>query len=300
MRTILFVLLIAALIIPFASAEYEITAEPLGGGTLILIPGNPTNLTQDYTATGEAVQRISIDIPTGTTVDYTLWYGNGSTVSGYMKYEPAVVGTCGYTGPIANPCQLSEVSLGGDTSSVNYVGLQEVGRIDIIGYAKDKSTTPYTQGFLVYDSTYGYHSSGDAMAFYAAQGVIYKYSLSSNKPLTGIALYVAPRDKVEKAAITSILDAIDEYVQFARKITEFVMDFMESMLRWTIFFFNNLDLIIASYMTATMAFAARNSRGNLEKFFRQWISDQVALVRFLIEIVYALVNIPATIRRIFP
>ena len=150
---LLAVLLLGGMIVSPASAyNYMITAEPLEG-TFVDIPGQVYNASVDLSPEGMAAQRIVVDIPTGTSVNFTLWYGSGASVSGWMQYNPSEDCTGWFAGEY---CQYTGVAIDSDAQGYNYRGLQEIGRIDIVGYARDDSdeNNPIP-GFIVYDSVFG-------------------------------------------------------------------------------------------------------------------------------------------------
>ncbi|MCJ7696867.1 MAG: hypothetical protein MUO73_00850, partial [Thermoplasmata archaeon] len=78
-------LILAGMIISPVCARYEISPQPLSGD-MITTPGKVTDLTVDVYTEGKAFHKISVDLGTGTSVNFTLWYGNGATVSGWMSY----------------------------------------------------------------------------------------------------------------------------------------------------------------------------------------------------------------------
>lgn len=291
-RWLLLSLLLFVLLIVPASATYEITAEPLGGA-LHSAGSKITSFTTDVSAEGNAIQRISIDVPSGATVDFTLWYANGSTVTGHMTYEPST--NC-VGGGLLNTCQHSEVSIGGDTQGYSYVGTAVIGRIDIVGYARNWSAdkTTYTTGFIVYDSVFGV-SERRAMAYYPvasiSDNVIYKFQISSNKPVS-VAWYTNTRQNVGQAASTNILEALGKFAAFLAQMAGRIYDFLVSLIGWIKFFFiDHLFLTLALYIAISMCFAARGARGKIPKFFRTFIGDQVKLVKFIIELFRVFVEI---------
>jgi len=261
-------LLVALLISPVMGNNITITAEPLGGSLNPIIGGQSDYTVDVSMLQRNAIQRISIDVPTGTHLDYTVWYGNGSTLTGHMIYNPAP-GMCGLS-PL---CQYSEVSIGSSTASHNYVGIQEMGRIDIIGYGRDE-TVPAApvRVFIIYDSTGGLHIPGDAMAFEPVpSGVIYKFHISSNKPITGGGYYTNTKDNVEAASNKSLLDVINDWLTLINQIKDGVIQIFWFFYEGFFFFWDNIFLILILYITITGAIAANQSKDIFQaigKFFR--------------------------------
>ena len=280
--------LVGMIVSPVCALGYEITAEPLGG-VIHLVPGRPTNLSVDVSPQGDAIQRITIDIPTGTVLNFTLWYGNSSTVDGWMEYTNDGFFT-----------QHSEVAIGGDIQGYSYWGIQEMGRIDIIGYARNwTSETEYTSGIMVYDAL---RISTQYLAYHPVSGLtsiaIYKFEFTSTKPVV-VNYYTNTRANVEKAARTTLFEAINEWVQFAIQIASFIMDTAIALFYWLKFFFwDNLGMTVALYISITMAYSA-NTAKDIFTFFRKFFNDQKKLFEFILSLWTTLINLIAQFRSIF-
>jgi len=266
-------LVLGMIVSPVCALGYEITAEPLGG-QIHLVEGKVSNLSIDVSAKGDAVQRIAVDVGTGTTVNFTLWYGNGATVSGWMEYT-----NDGFFQ------QHSEVAIDTDIQGYDYIGLQEIGRIDIVGYARNwTSNTQYTTGFIVYDSVFGV-SERRAMAYYPvaalSDNVIYKFQLTSSKPVA-VAYYTNTRENVGKASTLTPIEVGNEWISLALKYSGSVLAFIAGVF-WILkfFFIDNLLLIIALWISVSMAYAAISS-ANIFIFYKKFFGLQRALVDFII------------------
>jgi fermentation-respiration switch protein FrsA (DUF1100 family) len=285
-------LLVGGMIVsPVCALGYEITAEPLGG-QINALQGQVTSAVVDVSPDGDAVQRISVDVPTGTTVNFTLYYGSGSTVSGWMTYNN--------TGSFL---QYSEVAIDSDVHGYEYVGIQEIGRIDIVGYARNwTSDTEYTTGFIVYDSVFGI-SERKAMAYYpvssVSDNVIYKFEITSNNPVA-VAYYTNTRANVGKAAVNTPLQAVNEWVTFAISIGGALFGFVIGLFGLIKFFFiDNLLLIIALWISVTMAYSAITSGGNVFRFYTKFFRYQRALLDFMVQLWNTLIQIISSFRGIF-
>jgi hypothetical protein len=281
------ILLLLLVVVP-TSAAYEITAEPLGGEVVPF--GLANSLTYDASPDGKAIQRYTFDLPTGTTINFTLWYGSGETVSGWMVYHNA-----------GSFRQHTEVSIGGVVSGYDYTGLQEIGRIDIIGYARNKTgDDSYENGLIVYDSVFGL-SDMKAVAFYpvgSSVSTIYKISWTSNNKLYSNA-YVNTRSAVSSAASKSVIDVISEWVTFAVGMAGTIKDICFSIFYWLkFFFFDNLGMTVALYLSISLAYTACTSR-NIFGFFKKFLNDQRKLFEFILSLWTFLINLIATFRSIF-
>lgn len=281
--------LLIALALPVSAVV--VTAEPIGTTLETLTEKGITVFSYDASPEGNAIQRMGIDVPTGTTVSYTLTYGSGSTASGTLHY---------YNDGFFQ--QTSDISLEGESSSYTYVGLQEIGRFYVSGYGRNE-TTPgvWEKGFLVFGSTAGISTISNDFVFLPVSGdpVIYKIDITSNNPVD-VAIYYAPRADVAAAAEKSFLDVVNEWVQFATGIATTIYDVVTSAFRWIKFFFiDNLGMTISLYIAGSLAIAARRSRGNPITVLRQFFRDQKNLFEFIMSLWERLVNIVATFRGIF-
>jgi hypothetical protein len=128
-----------------------------------------------------------------------------------------------------------------------------MGRIDIVGYGRNDDNQERL--FIVYDSSFGLHITGDAMAYtpVPGQNVIYKFTLSSNKPMTSANYYTNTRDNVQKASDTSVLDAISEFANLLIQIKDSVIEIFWFGYGLAIFLWDNIYLIIALYFALTGA-----------------------------------------------
>jgi len=280
MKRLLFILLLMAMIIlPASAGNITITAEPLGG-SLNILPSHQYSYSVDVSQLQRnAIQRITVDVPTGSEIDYTVWYGNGSSLSGQMIYQPAP-GMCGIS-PI---CQYSSVSIGASTGSHYYVGLQEIGRIDIIGYGRDETIESAPQRvFIVYDSSFGLHIPGDAMAYtpVPGTGVIYKFEVTSNKQITSLNYYTNTRANVQKASDTSVLDVLVEWGNLLIAIKDSVLEIFWFGYNLAIFLWDNLYLIIALYFAITGAMCV-NGQKSIFRAMQKWFKMQQALLQFIL------------------
>ena len=285
-----YLIVLGMIVSPVFAGSYEITAEPLGG-VLHASPGKVPAYIVDETGYDAAIQRISVDIPTGTIVNFTLWYGNGATVTGWMEYE-----NNGFYQ------QHTEVAIAGDISGYDYIGLQEIGRIDIVGYARNwTSSTEYDTGFIVYDSVFGI-SDRKAMAFYPvtslSDNIIYKFQISATKPVA-VGWYTNTRANVGKAATTTVLEATNEWVSMVLSWVSTIKDFAVETFYWLKFFlWDNLVLTVALYIGITGAIAFNQSKdifAALRKFFQY----QRGLYNFILSMWQALIDIVASFRGIF-
>ena len=105
--------------------------------------------------------------------------------------------------------------------------------MDIIGYARNYTTeTSYTTGIMVYDAL---RISTKYLAYYpVADGSpvsIYKFEYQSTEPVV-VNYYTNTRANVEKAARTTLLEAVNEWVAYALLIGSFVFGLVVALFSW--------------------------------------------------------------------
>jgi len=287
-----FILVGGMIVSPVSALGLELTWIPWGGD-IQRSNGKVTNYSVDVSPDGLAFKRIMFDVPTGTTVDFTLYYGNGTTVTGSCSYN-----NDGFFQ------QYSEVELDGVTKGHSYTGFEEVGRIDIVGYARNWTTdTEYVHGFVIYDTLYSLSlPQPENYVFYEVDSlednVIYRFDMTSNNPVQ-IDYYTDTREKVGEAAVTTPLQAVNEWVNFALMIAKNLLDVVGTLFYWLkFFFFDNLGMTVALYLSITMAYAAATSK-NIFKFFGKFFNDQRKLFEFIIGLWRSLIEIISSFRGIF-
>src|SRR5512137_1659735 len=79
-------LILGGMIVSPVAARFQISPDPLSGD-MISSQGKVSDFMVDVSQDGDAIRKISVDVGTGTTVNFTLTYGNGATVSGWMAYS---------------------------------------------------------------------------------------------------------------------------------------------------------------------------------------------------------------------
>ena len=295
MRIPFLVLLIMVLIAPaLALGNYEITAEPLGGQSVFLGPSS--DLTYDASAIGMAIQRFSADLPSGTTVNYTLTYGSGKTVDGWFQYTHEDTYSCNWlTGSVG--CRYTDVGIGSMSNGYFFVddSMGLFGRLDIIGYAHN--STDKTPGIIVYDTVAGL--SQGAVAFFptgSGAQAIYKIHITSSQPIKYIA-YINTRANVEAAASKSLVDIVSEWITFVEQFAGVAKDFIINFFYWLQFFFiTGWKVVLVLILVVPMAFAAKGSGGNPDKFLTRYFKTMKGFFMFVLLVWAAFVGIIGTVR----
>lgn len=242
------------------------------------------NLTVDELSRGNAIQQINVDLGTGTLVDFTFWYGNGQTVGGTMEYRNST--DCVDWIPFDAFCQYSGVSIGGDSHGYSHRGLAEIGRIDIVAYARNWTTdTTYTTGFLVTDTQFGF-SEGIARAYFmvpnGTNNIIYKFSVIATKPVTVVWL-TNPYDSVQTGVQKNIVETALDWKTTAEIYSSAIFEFLAFLVTFTVLFFvgGNFLLVIVLWFGVTLAYSAISS-GDSFGFYRKFFRLQETFLKFVV------------------
>jgi hypothetical protein len=288
-------LVLVCVIVSPVAATYTITGD---------IPGVPilNEAVKDYytnvrtlsfatNTTGHAINLIHFKVPTGNYVNFTLHYGTGYTVEGSAENHLI---------SIIPPTTAAYIRFNGVTSEYSYWDTNPEYDYNLAGYAREDSTNQ--SGFIVYHAGYGGFDDNLAVFMPVSNigtNLIYAVELSGSTEFD-VDISHAEYASVSQGVSKTAWEAAGDWLNFGLQILTFVYDFVLSLFYWTKFFFvDNLVMTIALYLTLTMAFAARASRGNIAKFLRTWFKDQVGLVRFIFEMWRMLIETIGTIRKWF-
>lgn len=307
MTKYLFVILALLMFVAMpVSAEYIITAEPVAIDRHTF--WSTSNLTYDASLDGDGIQRVMIDAPIGTILGYTLYYSNGTYVSGSCQFNEATDPLLGW-GWVT-----SYVSLGGGYKEYTYYSNTGVGRVYIQGYAKNETSEGvFQKGFIVAGSTGGITTWGnekfsdvffeneDVIFFPVTSpgdGVIYKIVIDSNQPLTAIDVFTNDRNAVANAVSQSWLDMAWQWINFGLKIGQSVLNFATQVYSGLMWLVLNWQLILALYIGITGAYAF-NGTGNIFAKLKRFFKMQVAFYGFVLGLWESFMNLIAQFRSIF-
>jgi hypothetical protein len=293
MKAAIAVLVCLLMISPVSAATYQLSAIPASNQEVKVVTG-VTDYTFDVTST-RAIQQITLDMPSDTTADFTLTYGAENTVSGWGKYLHAGQVCNGITGNAY--CNYNEVSIGGDTKGYNFMGLSEIGHLNIIGYAR--RTDDNTTGIIVYDDVLGLNNPSSSTAYFdtgVATNIIYKIHVVSDKPIK-ITVYTNDRTTLQGTVSSTPSEIFGKWVNFAIGLSSMVWSLLNGLVYWIGFFFvgKNLILIVELYLAGSMAITAWKVKGNPAAFLPKFFKDQKALFEFMLGIWKMLIESVGTI-----
>jgi hypothetical protein len=180
--------------------------------------------------------------------------------------------------------------------------VQEIGRIDVVGYARNYTTdTEYTTGFIVYDTVFGI-TQGTLMAYYPvadlSNNVVYKFELTATSPVA-LTYYTDTRASVAEWAVTSPLEIVSDWVVFAQSIATLIYDLVVGLLSWLKFFFvDNLLMTVSLYLAITMAYSFGRAK-NMEQGLRKFFKFQRTFFEFILSLWNYFIQIISSFRGIF-
>ena len=286
-------LVLLVLFQPVAAAAYTMT------GTILTTTDvkkdewtNVQSLTYDATGEGHAITLIHFKVYRGSYVNFTIYYGSSSSVTGSAQSyisEGLPLINYGWT--------TSTINFNSDSSTYTYFDTNPEFDYNLAGYAKDDTNQT---GFIVYHAGYG--SFDDELAVFMPvsnlpSNLISKIEITGSQPFDidiTHGEYTAVASAASKGAIETALEWLNLIVQ----IGTFVYDIVYTTFIWFKFFFiDNIVMIVALYLTGTLAFAARNGRGRPDKILRSWFRDQAALYNFMFKIIEWIVTIINMVRR---
>jgi hypothetical protein len=257
---------------------------------------NQYDFTYDASAEGDAIYRVQFTVPRDAYINFTLYYGTASSVTGSAQSIP--------TGGINPLITTSSVELDGVTKSYTFWDTDPIYDYDIAGYATNGSAMV---GFAVYSRDYNSLILGNDLAVGKiipdiTHNLIYKIHFTGNKPFS-ITYTSAPYqnivDRIIPGTEGGILAEIQRILDLAWMIWVTLYTVLVELFYWLKFlFWDNLVLTIALYIGITGAVAFNQSRdifAAIKKFFQY----QRGIFEFILSLWTVLINLIATFRGIF-
>jgi hypothetical protein len=237
-----------------------------------------------YTAPqGKALSIVNIVSDAGTTGTIELYQQNGDTTTGswtYGEWEPFAL----------PPSSSASVTVGSETASTRYV-------VPFMLWTSFRIFRPFDLNTSTPTVIRGYIGQTEAIANEHADKVVKPYPIvgfriTADKEVVvhtqWVPLQIASLDAnaqdINADWIKAIMDLA--YLVFWNAIP-----FMTSLGYWIRYFFiTNLKMIVALFLAVPMAFAAKNSKGNPEKFFKQYFATLKGFVLFIILLWHTLLD----------
>jgi len=230
------------------------------------------------TTPGLAVAGIEIRVPYGTDLDFTINPGEASETTGTIDYTGTTVSST------------HNISIGGNSESFYFPGdVLHAAYLHRVGVASNGT------------GDRGYYVSTEIMTSYFGQTAyktvsgaapITKFSISSNLPVN-VRVVTESIEKaftdLEPGGLGDLIPAdipkvLNYWLQLASQFSGSAIGFIWGVF-WIIkfFFIDNLLLIIALWISVSMAYAAISS-ANIFVFYKKFFGLQRALVDFIISL----------------
>jgi hypothetical protein len=257
---------------------------------------NVYDFTYDGSTDGDAIYKVDFTVPRDAYVNFTLYYGTSSSVTGSAQSTP--------TGGINPLITTTAVELNGVSKYYTFWDVDPVYDYDIAGYASNGTDMV---GFAVYSKDYNSAILGnDLIVGYLVPDIthnlIYKIHFSGNKPFS-VTYTSAPNknivDRIVTGTETGLLNEFKKITDLAWAIWSTLFLVVTETFYWLKFFFwDNLVLTIALYIALTGAVAMNQSKdiwAALKKFFQY----QRGIFNFIISMWNSLLDIVSKFRSIF-
>jgi hypothetical protein len=261
---------------------------------LLIVPAFGQTVQEDAPA-GEGITSVLIKSDVGTSGTITFDFNNGTSISGSWSYLE--------TGSYFDYIVIKEgtVNIGSDSDSAWYVL---------------PSGNFYTYVTLPgHDFNY-YNFTGNKVVMQGGQYEnIYDIIARTDAPYTYVIRMTFTSDadvtyEIETAKISTmnynlgqtLIDEGDDWwvtkiMILAYKAFDYVFSFSSDLLYWLNFFFvENLMMIVALFLAVPMAFAAKNSRGNPQKFLKEYFKTLKGFFDFMFFVWRMLIESIGTIR----
>lgn len=259
---------------------------------------NLYNFTYSVNST-RAISNIQFKAPKGTELNYTITYGAGNSLDGYITYLPGDIDIFGYGQGVTT------INIGGSTAYREYIDTGLIPKWEIVGYAQEREDngTISSQGYCIYDIAVGLGVIGIHGGFIAYEPVaniqpIESITFTANKPVW-MEIKTASRTGIRDTLQKSAIDQGWEWVNLAMSIGGSVLGFVLMLLGFIKFFFiDNLLMVMALWIGVTMAVSALTTR-NIFQFYHKFFRYQRALLDFIVQLWNYLIQIIAAFRGIF-
>lgn len=231
---------------------------------------------------GQAIWAVQFTAPPQSTGTIIIQQYNGDQKSG----------TFSYTG---FPETATNVAFEGDTSTTNYI----LSGLTAPLYLELWNADNQTSGVRKVKLGYGQVKIGrtgiwnDYVEADIAKSPIKTLIFNSDQEVEINVDYIPESEANKKLSD----DREQSILDLAWEVFFDAIDFGYALYYWLKFFFvDNLLMIVALFLAVPMAFAAKNSRGNPEKFLRQYFKSLKGFFEFVLSIWQRLIETIGTVR----
>ena len=253
---------------------------------------------QNFTFTANstyAIASVQFKAPKYTEINYTITYGAGNSIDGYISYEAGAIDFFGYGEGVTT------INIGSSTDSRRYVDTGLLPKWEIVGYAReqDDNGTVLSNGYAITDVSLGVGLQSGFIAYQSVpsgeQQPIESISFTSNQP---VWMYIGtgPREEIQTNISKTALETVNEWIQWAVQFAGTLKDFVVEFFGWLKFFFvDNLLLWMGLYIAITLALCSLTSK-NIFDFYHKFFRYQTRMYKFIIEMWRVFAEIVGTVR----
>jgi len=228
--------------------------------------------------TGQVIWAVDMEVNPGTSGTFTAMLEDGTAVEGTFSYENTPV--------IVIPISLS-VDLDGDTSIATFYTPQTL-KMSLWHGDTSNDTRQIKLGYGQFAGAWN-----DVVVSDVPRSPITSFTISADNFVSVTYEY----RNAEEAAKQLAGDKEQSLIDFMWVTFWSTLAFMQDLYYWLKFFFiDNLTMILALFLAVPMAFAAKNSRGNPEKFLRQYFKTLRGFFEFVFHVWRLLLESIGTVR----
>jgi len=231
---------------------------------------------------GKAIytMQMSGDVPT--TATFELKRQDGTVTSGSWSYQPHEIYGVYTAGKVV-------ISLDGDSDEEVYFTPAKI----YINLYPSRNLTDIAETRLIMGAGQTGAINDISVQKYGITSPIIGFTINADSEIS----YSITEDSVTTVSQNLKSAGLDEIMDIIYSTVWLVIGFITSLIYWLKFFFvDNLLMIVALFLAVPMAFAAKNARGNPEKFLRQYFKTLKGFFEFMLSIWQRLIDTIGTVR----
>jgi len=243
--------------------------------TIITVPVFAQSVTVSPPS-GQAIESLTIGSNEGTSGTITFYCNDGSTIQGTWSYLTT------FSVLDHSTIRAFHISMGSDSTSTTFI---TPGKL-FIKFYQTKALLNGSQGII--RAGYGqvenlYYNDLETNSLLSP---VIKVTFTADQDVGYTPEYWSLSDAEGNVAVpTDILRTLNEWKDYIFGFLPSARAFIDELFYWLKFFFiDNLEMIVALFLAVPMAFAAKNSRGNPEKFLRQYFKTLKGFFEFTLHI----------------
>lgn len=289
-----FLIVSCVIVSPVCAAEYTLTGYQENNIFDVKkdLFDNVYNLTFDKSNEDQAITLIHFKVPMDHTVDFTIWYGAGNSVSGSAS-------TAWNTSLLPLHTTTSSITFNGETKEYSYLDTNPEFDYYLSGYARSNENNE--TGLIVYNAGYGGFDNDLAVFMPVSNlpaNLIYKIDLYCDAPFD-VDISYGTASEVASSVSKDVFQVALEWVNLALSLGATLLGFVLMLIGLIKFFFvDNLLLVIALWLGVTMAYSAISTR-NIFQFYHKFFRYQRTLLDFIVQLWNYLIQIISSFRGIF-